>query len=76
MINAHIDEKKGAPWWAAIAAPLVGVPLMVALLTLASPEENAPVGEPEIGVRTEQVEPQVVHPTELESDYIEQHRQS
>ena len=76
MINAHIDEKKGAPWWAAIAAPLVRVPLMVALLALASPEENASVGEPEIGVRTEQVEPQVVHPTEFEAEYIELHRQS
>jgi len=76
MINAHINEKKRAPWWIAIGAPLVGVPLMVALLTLASPEKNAPVAEPEVGVRTERVEPHVVHPTELESDYIEQRRQS
>ncbi len=76
MINAHISEKKGAPWWAAIGAPLVGVPLMVALLTLAAPQEDAPVGEPEIGVRTEQVEPQVVHPTEFEAECIEQNQQS
>jgi hypothetical protein len=41
MINAHINEKEGAPWWVAIGAPLVGVPLMVALLALASPQKNA-----------------------------------
>ena len=51
-------------------APLVGVPLMVALLALASPKEKAPVGEADTGVRAEQVEPQVVHPTELEAEYV------
>ncbi len=76
MINAHINEKQGAPWWVAIAAPLVGVPLMVALLALASPQGNEPTAEPEIGVRTEQVEPQVVYPTELEAEFIEEHRRS
>ena len=76
MINAHIKEEKGAPWWVALGAPLVGVPLMVALLTLASPQEKAPVAEPEIGVRTEQVGSQVIHPTEFEAEYNEQHRQS
>ena len=74
MINAHINEKEGAPWWVAIGAPLVRVPLMVALLALASPQKNAPAGWPEIGVRTEQVEPQVVYPTELEAEFIEEHR--
>ena len=76
MINLHIDDKKGAPWWVAVGAPLVGVPLMVALLALASPQEHASVDEPEIGVRTEQVEPQVVYPTELEAEFIEEHRRS
>lgn len=76
MINAHIDQKRGAPWWAAIAAPLVGVPVMVALLALASPQEKGPVGEADVGVRTEKVEPQVMHPTELEGEYVEQHRQN
>ena len=51
-------------------APLVGVPLMVALLALASPKEKAPVGEADTGVRAEQVEPQVVHPAELEAEYV------
>ncbi len=76
MINAHIDQKRGAPWWAAIVAPLVGVPVMVALLALASPQEEGPVGEADVGVRTEKVEPQVMHPTELEGECVEQHRQS
>ena len=76
MIHAHINEKKGAPWWAAVGAPLVGVPLMVALLALTSPEEKAQVGEPEVGFGTEQVETPVVHPTEFDVAYIEQHRES
>ena len=70
MINTHINQKKGAPWWAAVGAPLVGVSLMVALLALASPKEKAPVGEADTGVRAEQVEPQVVHPAELEAEYV------
>jgi len=49
---------------------------MVALLALASPQENASVGEPEIGARTELVEPQVVYPTELEAEFIDQHSRS
>ena len=76
MIKAHMNDEKGVPWWVAIAAPAVGVPLMVALLALASPQENAPAGEREIGVRTEQVEAKIVHPTEFEAEYIELHRQS
>ena len=76
MINAHINQRKGAPWWAAVAAPVVGVPVMVAFLALASPQEEGPVGEADVGVRSEQVEPQVMHPTELEAEYLEQHRQS
>ena len=34
MIHAHIDKEKAIPLWALIGAPLVGVPLMVALLAL------------------------------------------
>ena len=76
MINVHIDEKQGAPWWVAVGAPLVGVPLMVGLLALTSPQDDDPAAEPEIGVQTEQLEPQVVYPTELEPEFIEEHRRS
>ena len=60
MIHAHIDEKKGVPLWASIGVPLLGVPIMVALLALTAPAERAPVGEAEAGVRTEQVEAHTV----------------
>ncbi len=56
MIRVHIDKEKAVPLWAAIGAPLVGVPLMVALLSLAAPAETAPPGEPDAGIKTEQVE--------------------
>ena len=60
MIRAHINAEKAVPLWALIGAPLVGVPLMVALLSLVAPAETAPPGEPEAGVKTEQVEVQAV----------------
>lgn len=37
MIRNHIDEKRIAPAWAIVGAPLVGIPVLVALLALASP---------------------------------------
>ncbi|HIF22751.1 MAG TPA: hypothetical protein EYQ27_12815 [Gemmatimonadetes bacterium] len=72
MMQPHINEKKGVPWWAAIGAPLIGVPIMVALLTLASPSENPP----EVGSRSELVEPQVVRPAVLEAEYFEEQGRS
>ena len=56
--------------------PVLWQQALVALLALASPKEKAPVGEADTGVRVEQVEPQVVHPAELEAQYVEVHRQS
>ena len=35
------------PWWAAFGAPLVGVPLMVLLLALGSPQESEENPAPE-----------------------------
>jgi hypothetical protein len=49
---------------------------MVALLALASPSENGPAVEPEVGSRSELVEPQVVRPAVLEAEYFEEHRRS
>ncbi len=34
MIRTHINKEKAVPLWAVIGVPLVGVPLMVALLAL------------------------------------------
>ena len=74
MIHAHISEKRAVPLWAVIGAPLVGVPLMVALLALAAPQKEV-AGEPEAGVTIEQVEPQAaVHPAEAPVEYMKQER--
>lgn len=62
MTRAHITKDKAVPLWAVIGAPLVGVPLMVALLSLASPKEHEPVVETDVGFATEQVEVQAVDP--------------
>ena len=36
MINASSRRKEGAPVWAVLGAPLVGIPLLVAILALSS----------------------------------------
>ena len=73
MIHARIDREKAVPLWAAIGAPLVGVPLMVALLALAAPATTAPTGEPDAGIKTEQVEAQAVdHTIDTRDDCKEQ----
>ena len=56
MIHPYIRSEEAVPIWAAIGAPLVGVPLMVVLLALSVPTEKAPQAEPESGFQTEQVE--------------------
>lgn len=38
MIRARLTEDKATPWWAVVVPPLVGVPLMVALLAVLGPE--------------------------------------
>ena len=62
MNRAYFRNEKPVPMWAVIGAPLIGVPLMVALLALSSPKEVAPVAEPKAGFTTEQVEIQKVEP--------------
>lgn len=41
MIQAHIDRESGIPWWAAFGAPLLVVPLMVALLAIWAPRHGS-----------------------------------
>ncbi|MCH7531487.1 MAG: hypothetical protein IIB36_06925 [Gemmatimonadetes bacterium] len=73
MLNTHISERREVPLWAALGAPLIGVPLMVALLALTAPKQETPVDAPEAGATTELVEEQVVdHASCLPADYIQQ----
>ncbi len=77
MLNIHISERREVPFWAAIGAPLIGVPLMVALLALTAPKQETPVDAPEASVTTEQVEDQVVdHAYGLPADPIQQAKRS
>lgn len=55
MIHARISERRAVPWWAAVGGPLVGVPLLIALLALVSPNEPASAPEPDAAA-IEQVE--------------------
>ena len=73
MLNTHIRERGDVPLWAAIGAPLIGVPLMVALLALTAPKQETPVDGPEASATTEHVADQTVdHAAGLAADYIQQ----
>ena len=61
MMKTHIDKEKALPVWAAIGVPFVGVPLLVALLALATPANNSAV--------TQGVEAPVA-PTEVEAHVV------
>lgn len=57
MKKAHIDKASVVPWWAAFGAPLLGVPMLVALLALGSGEATkADVKAMESGYEVEQVD--------------------
>lgn len=73
MIHAHIKKDIAVPIWAAIGAPLIGVPLMVALLALSAPAETAPAGEPDAAIKTEYFQVQSIdQPVDECADDMEQ----
>ncbi len=59
MLNTRMTKEREVPLWA-IGAPTIGVPLMVALLSLTAPEHETPVDGADLGATTEQVERQAV----------------
>jgi len=55
MTRAGMNDMNEPPIWAAVVAPLLGVPLLVAFLTLVAPQDGPPP-EPEAAVHTEGLE--------------------
>lgn len=62
MTQKHLSRDKTPPLWAVLGAPLVGVPLMVALIALGAPKVEAPAAEPVPALVTEPVDTHVVEP--------------
>jgi hypothetical protein len=77
MIHARIERGKAVPIWAALGAPLIGVPLMVALLALSAPADRVPSGEPQADMETAQMGVCTVdQAVDLHTDGLEQQLQS
>lgn len=57
-------NEKTLPLWAALGAPFVGVPLMVALLAIAAPKQDAPAEVPPPAVVVEPVDSHTVQPVD------------
>jgi hypothetical protein len=60
MIHTHIDRNRAVPAWAAVGVPLIGIPLMVALLALAGPSDRERLGAQDAVLTTETVETQAI----------------
>jgi hypothetical protein len=56
MTRTYLNAEKAGPLWAVFGAPLVGVPLMVAILAVGSGTAIDSGVEPEVGPAMEQVE--------------------
>jgi hypothetical protein len=58
MTTRPMKKERSAPLWAVLGAPLVGVPLMVGLLSLAAPKHAGTASTPEAGLAIQQVRSQ------------------
>jgi len=67
MTYRYMKDEKTLPLWAALGAPVIGVPLMVALLAIAAPKAEAPAEEPTPAFVTESVDTHLVVPTSADS---------
>ena len=56
MTRTYLNEEKAGPLWAVFGAPLVGVPLMVLLLALASGPAGDTADDGDVSFAVEQVE--------------------
>lgn len=68
MTGAYIDRKRSVPIWAALGAPLLGVPLIVGLLAVASPDRGEPANAPDAVVAEHVVGLESGHETATEID--------
>lgn len=70
-----MDEtrRSAVPWWAAFGAPLVGVPLLVGLLALGTPDtpEETALPEGDAAYTTEQVESAPAEPVDWVAEVSE-----
>jgi hypothetical protein len=66
MTRIYLNDDKAGPVWAVLGAPLVGVPLMVALLALGSGTAVETAVDSDAGYAVEQVEmPEAAQEPEL-----------
>ena len=71
MTRTYLNEDRAGPIWAVFGAPLVGVPLMVAVLALGSGSAIDSAAEPEVGLAAEQVEtPTTAQEPEVEAPRV------